>query len=87
MLWLLSSLRLSSSMYSASAASGLSLDRYASISLRTFDSKFARSRVWAICDFKRDSSVRCCCSISLCLARFVDFSADGVGSESRTRAS
>jgi hypothetical protein len=54
---------------------------------RTFESRFARSRAVEICDFSRDSSARCCCRISRCLARLVDLRAEVVGSESRMRDS
>jgi len=53
----------------------------------TFDNKFARSRDVEMDDFSRESSVLCCCNISLCRARFVDFRAEVVGSESSSRES
>lgn len=84
MLWLLSTRRRSSSMYSASASPGF-CDRYASMSLRTFERRLARSRAVEMLFRNRVSSVRCCVSISRCRARLVDFRAEVVASESRRR--
>lgn len=55
------------------------------MSVRTLERRFARSRAVLIVDLSRESSVRCCCKISLCRERFVDFRAEVVGSESRMR--
>ena len=57
------------------------------MSERTLESRFARSRAVEICDFKRESSVRCCERISRCRARLVDLRAEVVASESRMRES
>jgi hypothetical protein len=57
------------------------------MSERTLERRFARSRAVEICDFKRESSVRCCERISRCRARLVDLRAEVVGSESRMRES
>lgn len=73
-------------MYSASVLSGFSRARYEFRSLRTLLISLARSRAVAMADFNLENSVRCCCKISRCRARFVDLRADGVVSESRMRA-
>jgi hypothetical protein len=57
------------------------------MSERTLERRFARSRAVDICDFKRESSVRCCERISRWRARLVDLRAEVVGSESRMRDS
>jgi hypothetical protein len=57
------------------------------MSERTLERRFARSRAVEICDFKRESSVRCCERISRCRAKFVDLRAEVVASESRMRES
>lgn len=57
------------------------------MSLRTLESRFARSRVLEIWDFRRRSSVPCCSKISRCRARLVDFRADALASLSRRRVS
>jgi len=57
------------------------------MSERTLERRLARSRAVEICDFKRESSVRCCERISRWRARLVDLRAEVVGSESRIRES
>lgn len=54
---------------------------------RTFERRFARSRAVEICDFRRESSARCCWRISRCRERLVDLRAEVVDSLSRMRES
>ena len=76
----------SSSMYSASAVSGFA-DRYASMSDRTFDKRFALLRASEMVDFKRAKSRRWSDNISRWRARLFCFTADCPDSESRRRES
>lgn len=57
------------------------------MSLRTLESRFARSRVVEIWDRRRESSVRCWERISRCRDRLVDFKAEALLSLSRSRVS
>lgn len=88
MLWLLSTRLRSSSMYSASAASGL-LARYSLMSDRTLVSRLARSRACCSVDRSRARSRLCEESFSRSSERLFCFRADEVrdASESSSRAS
>ena len=57
------------------------------MSLRTLESRLARSRAVLMEACRRESSVRCCVRISRCRLRLVDLSALGCDSESSRRAS
>lgn len=86
--WLSSMRRRSSNMYSASAAAGFE-ERNASMSDRTFERRFARSRDSAIADVRRDNSRLWSVRISRWRARLFCLRAEevSVASESRRRAS
>lgn len=90
MLLLLSILLLSSSMYSASAADALwEEDRYASMSERTLERRFARLRASAMLARNRESSRRWSARISRWRERLFCLRAEEVrvDSESRRRES